>query len=775
MPGNMQAFQKAMDQGHSAAWDQNWSKAAAFYRQALTEDPENNGALSSLGLALFELSELDEGLKIYQKLARLMPNDPLPMEKIARIFERQGRLKEAIQTCMHVAEMYLRGRDVEKAIENWSRIVSLQSDHMLARNRLASVFDRMGRKTDAVVEYLAIASILQTQGELAKATQTVEYAVNLMPENKDAQQALQTVRAGLQLPKPPRPRGGTGPVRMAAVKQMEQVPLQKQLPDVPLGKQQDPLAEARQKALEELAILLFEQTDETSTAQTKRNLSSLTKGTGSLNPEYGDRSRISLHVSQAIELQTDGKLAQAAEELSRAVELGLRTPAVYFDLGLLQEESKSQEALRNLQHALRHQDYTLAASLLMSKINSQQENYKEAANLAVQALRMADIQTAPSEQADDLGAQYESVLEALNSESDPARLKELSQKVNEHLMRPDWRVHLASARQQMDVNMGVTALAEMFLSAGSGQVVEALSTVRALSRAGKLASAVEEAYYALQFAPTYLPLHLEIGELLLRDGQINNAVAKFVLIADLYTLRGETAQANRLLRRVLQAAPMDMGIRSRLIDSLVAQGLVDEALQQTIELAQIHYQLAELDQARQTYSNALRLAQQSKTNRLWSVQILTRVADIDMQRLDLRQAVRVYEQIRTLEPDDPDVRSQLVDLYFRTGQDGPAVNEVDTVVVLLQKNGKWEEAAEFLNRILGERQQKFELRKRLAEVYVHLGKRTEAVEQLDILANIYLDAGDKAGALATLQQIIQLNPPNVDEYRDAARSLAAAK
>ena len=249
----------------------------------------------------------------------------------------------------------------------------------------------------------------------------------------------------------------------------------------------------------------------------------------------------------------------------------------------------------------------------------------------------------------------------------------------------------------------MTALAEMFLSAGSGQVVEALANVRMLAREDKLASAMEEAYFALQSAPTYLPLHLEIGELLLREGRVGDAVVKFILIADLYTLRGEAAQANQLLRRILQAAPMDMGIRIRLIDSLVAQGAVDEALQQSVELAQIHYQLADLDKARLTYSNALRLAQQSKTNRMWSVKILTQVADIDMQRLDLRQAVRVYEQIRTLEPDDPNLRAQLVDLYFRTGQDDQAYDELELVIGLFEKSNKRQEAADFLNRIIPDR------------------------------------------------------------------------
>ena len=43
---------------------------------------------------------------------------------------------------------------------------------------------------------------------------------------------------------------------------------------------------------------------------------------------------------------------------------------------------------------------------------------------------------------------------------------------------------------------------------------------------------------------------------------------------------------------------------------------------------------------------------------------MRRMADIDMQRLDWRQALRIYEQLRTLEPDDPSVRKSLIELEY---------------------------------------------------------------------------------------------------------------
>ena len=41
MPGRQDLFQKAMNAGHSAAWDQNWEKAAEFYRKLIEDHPKS--------------------------------------------------------------------------------------------------------------------------------------------------------------------------------------------------------------------------------------------------------------------------------------------------------------------------------------------------------------------------------------------------------------------------------------------------------------------------------------------------------------------------------------------------------------------------------------------------------------------------------------------------------------------------------------------------------------------------------------------------------------
>jgi len=105
MTGRQDIFQQAMNQGHSAAWDQNWDRAAAYYRQAMTEFPDNPQALTSLGLALIELQHYDEALRCYQRAARALPEDTVPLEKIAQLAERLGNLDLASQVSLRAADM----------------------------------------------------------------------------------------------------------------------------------------------------------------------------------------------------------------------------------------------------------------------------------------------------------------------------------------------------------------------------------------------------------------------------------------------------------------------------------------------------------------------------------------------------------------------------------------------------------------------------------------------------------------------------------------------
>src|SRR5512134_8304 len=686
MPGREDIFQKSMNEGHSAAWDQEWGKAAAAYRKALQEMPDNPKALNSLGLALFQQGNYEEALHIYKRAAQVSPDDPSPMEKLGQLLERTGRLKEAIDMASRAAELFLNQRDVDKAIENWVRVTMLDPDHVIAHSRLALAHERLGHKARAVTEFLAVASLVQRTGNLQKTAELVKKALQVLPESEEAHQALNLLRAGQLLPKPLRPKGGTGPIAMAQVKQLDQ-------PKKEADSGLDPIAEARQKALTRLAEILFEySTDDGQGAQTRRGLQALMRGTGQLSMQQSEQTKVVLHLGQAIDAQTKNNENQAAEELEHALEAGFNHPALYFDLGLLRSKGdRLESAIRHLQHAIKHKDFGLAARLLMGQVNQKMGRLGPASLDYLEALKLADSMVVPAEQSDEIRQMYEPLIEAQATETDETSLKRLCDNVNEMLMRKHWRDHLHQAREQMnrsqDGDMPMP-LADVILQAQSSQVLEAISHVHQLARAGQLRSAMEEAFNALTYAPTYLPLHTLIGDLLVRENHTQEAITKFTTVAQAYSVRGEAAQSAKMLRRVVQLAPMDMVARTKLIDQLVARGMVDDAIREYLELADTYYRLAELDMARRTYTTALRVVQQTNADRKWNIHILQRMADIDMQRLDWKQAIRVFEQIRTLRPDDEGVRRNLIELNLRLSQPAQAYAELENYLAYLQSGSK---------------------------------------------------------------------------------------
>jgi tetratricopeptide (TPR) repeat protein len=210
---------------------------------------------------------------------------------------------------------------------------------------------------------------------------------------------------------------------------------------------------------------------------------------------------------------------------------------------------------------------------------------------------------------------------------------------------------------------------------------------------------------------------------------------------------------------------MDLAARSRLIDQLTARGQVNEAINEYLDLADIYYRLAELDMARKTYTTALRLVQQAGADRSWNVHILQRMADIDMQRLDWKQALRVFEQIRTLRPEDKTVRKNLVELNLRMARSEQALAELENYLTYLESNRQEAEAIAFLEDLLIEHGDQPALRRALAGLYQQAGRTTDAITQLDTVGESLLGKGDKDGAIAAINQILMMNPPNADAYR----------
>lgn len=768
MSGREEVFQQAMNMGYSAAWDQSWERAAEHYRQALKVIPDHPKALTSLGLALYEMGQYQESLQYYVQAATATPEDPLPLEKVAQLSEKVGDFEHVPGISLRAAELYLKRRDPQKAIENLTRVIRVKPEHISAHTRLALIYERLDHKEQAVTEYISLASLMQHAGDMEKAVQAVNRALHIAPDSGEARRALSMLRESKPLPKPSRSQAANEPALLGQMGRLQA--LQEPPPSLPAL---DPVAEARQKAMSVLAGMLFEGSPENEAQQRqgeRRGLQALVRGTSEvLFSKQADQTKIMLYVSQAVDLQTHGDIAQAAAELEHAIDAGLEHPAAYFDLGLLRlEGDRLESAQRHLQQAVKHKDFALGGRLLLGQIMRRLDRVDEATTHYLEALKLADADVVPDDQADELMQIYEPLIEAESRQTDLQAKERLCDNISGLLLRQDWREQLMQARQDLpaEVDGGPPKpLGELLTEARSSQIVESIATVHKLARAGYLRSAMEEAFYALQHAPTYLPLHVYVGDLLMQQDHLSEAIDKYSVVAQVYSARGEASRAIDLLRRVIRLAPMDLKARNRLIEQLLASGMANEAIQEYLSLADVYYNLADLNRARETYTEAIRLAQQAKVGRDILAQILHQMADIDLQSLDWRQAVRIYEQIRKMLPGDQKARSGLIELNFRLSQPAQAMKELDDYLAYLQGSDQADQAIPFLESLMEENPEQILVQRRLAELYIQNNRAEDAIHALDAVGERLIKIGDRQRAAEVIESIVALNPPNKEEYQ----------
>ena len=57
------------------------------------------------------------------------------------------------------------------------------------------------------------------------------------------------------------------------------------------------------------------------------------------------------------------------------------------------------------------------------------------------------------------------------------------------------------------------------------------------------------------------------------------------------------------------------------------------------------------------------------------------------------------------------------------------------------------------------------VRSRLAAIYRQIGRKQDAIGQLDALGELQLEAGMHKQAAETIRQIITMNPANINDYK----------
>ncbi len=335
-------YEKAYRAGLAFNKSGQYSKAFNAFRVAINEFPRDPAAYAGLGETCLNLKQLDRALECYKLAARYSRGDLSYLQKVADIQERQGQLNEAARTYMAVGELLFKRQEIDEAVGNWQRAIRLDPTLLGAHRRLAMIFQRQDKKRDAVREYLAIARILQMRGENKKAMQMCRAAMRLDPGNDDVLTAMELIRHGeaafaeaeQEETEPP-----VSPEEQEEADQLTQTVRQMAAAFEAERKQPaaqaaaaGPVEAARHLAQEQLAEEIFRDEDDDE-ADSDAPLSKLERDAA---------------LGQGMDFEQRGQIGEAIDSYRKAIEGGLRLPAAYFTIGLLYLENQQPDEARQM-------------------------------------------------------------------------------------------------------------------------------------------------------------------------------------------------------------------------------------------------------------------------------------------------------------------------------------------------------------------------------------------------------------------------------------------
>ena len=127
-----------------------------------------------------------EQLKIYQRAHELAPSDPKPLAKLISVQKKLGKLDEAIENHLKLADIYeesgkphLARAEKEKAVTIRPELVDIQRD-------IAQWYIEKNNTKKAVSRYLILTDYFIKENDIKNAVQTVETALEINPQHPKA-------------------------------------------------------------------------------------------------------------------------------------------------------------------------------------------------------------------------------------------------------------------------------------------------------------------------------------------------------------------------------------------------------------------------------------------------------------------------------------------------------------------------------------------------------------------------------------------------------------
>ena len=128
-----------------------------------------------------------KAIAMYKKICKLKPSLE-SLLKLAELYTQQGLFNDARAQYLQVAEEFLKANEFENAIRIFQKILEMDPENSQMRVKLAEVYVRLGKKKEAWEIFVAAAESMRSKGSLAAADEVLQRMLTLDPGNAYALQ-----------------------------------------------------------------------------------------------------------------------------------------------------------------------------------------------------------------------------------------------------------------------------------------------------------------------------------------------------------------------------------------------------------------------------------------------------------------------------------------------------------------------------------------------------------------------------------------------------------
>ena len=123
-----------------------------------------------------------KAIAMYKKISKLKPSLE-SLLKLAELYTQQGLFNDARAQYLQVAEEFLKAGELENAVRIFQKILEMDPENSSMRVRLAEVYVRLGKKTEAWQIFTSAAETMRSKGSLSGAEEVLQRMLALDPGN----------------------------------------------------------------------------------------------------------------------------------------------------------------------------------------------------------------------------------------------------------------------------------------------------------------------------------------------------------------------------------------------------------------------------------------------------------------------------------------------------------------------------------------------------------------------------------------------------------------